>query len=141
MRQMTRDEWNRHVALIGVMIEADGVVNTLGAVLEALELIEKDSLLEYPEFYETEEGLSIQRYKDIIELAIQACDLHAGQDNKIARHSARVSFIKNVLPDVDKAQLYEKLRRMSPKEYTDLYRANILSDKTFDDLVREWPKC
>jgi hypothetical protein len=123
------------------MIESDGLVNALGAIVEALEIIEEDELVENPDFYETPEGLAIQHYKDIIDLAVQACDLNPHLSNRQGRNAARNNFIKQALPNTDKSELYEKLRRMSPKEYADLYGTHILSDKKFDDLVRDWPKC
>lgn len=39
-----------------------------------------------------------------------------------------------------KAELYEKLRRMNPREFTELYRKNISSGMKFDELVERWPE-
>lgn len=139
MEQMTRKEWNINVSRIEAMIETDGLVNVLGAVLEALEHIEEDIILEQEDFYETAEGRSFQHHKEIIELAIQACDLHVGRDSSEDRKAAREDFIRRLLPDIDKAKLYEKLRRMNPREYAELYKRHIEDDMMFDELLRQWP--
>lgn len=39
-----------------------------------------------------------------------------------------------------KAELYEKLRRMNPREFTELYRNNIETGVLFDELVERWPE-
>ena len=39
-----------------------------------------------------------------------------------------------------KAELYEKLRRMNPREFAELYRKNISGGKKFDELVERWPE-
>lgn len=39
-----------------------------------------------------------------------------------------------------KADLYEKLRRMNPREFAELYRKNISSGMLFDELVERWPE-
>ena len=39
-----------------------------------------------------------------------------------------------------KAELYEKLRRMNPSEFTELCRKNISSGIEFDELVERWPE-
>ena len=39
---MNKEAWLRHVAQIEVLIESEGMYNTLGAVLEALQNIEKE---------------------------------------------------------------------------------------------------
>lgn len=39
-----------------------------------------------------------------------------------------------------KAELYEKLRRMNPREFTELYRKNISSGMKFDELLDKWPE-
>lgn len=40
----------------------------------------------------------------------------------------------------DKAALYEKLRRMSPGEFTQLTEQKVLHGKDFDELVAAWPE-
>ena len=39
-----------------------------------------------------------------------------------------------------KAALYEKLRRMNPQEFTELYRKNISTGVAFDELLDKWPE-
>ena len=39
-----------------------------------------------------------------------------------------------------KAELYEKLRRMNPHEFTELCRKNISGGIAFDELVERWPE-
>lgn len=39
-----------------------------------------------------------------------------------------------------KAELYEKLRRMNPHEFTELRMKNISSGVAFDELVKRWPE-
>ncbi len=137
MVQMSRAEWDLNVARIGAMIDSDGVVNVLGALLEALENMEEDMILDIEDFYETKEGKDFEHTKSIIELAIEACDIRLhGRD---VRDAAKAKFMKEVVPDYAKIELYEKLRRMSPKEFTDIYRDAILNKESFDELVRKWP--
>lgn len=39
-----------------------------------------------------------------------------------------------------KTGLYEKLRRMNPREFAELYRKNIEGAGMFDDLLAKWPE-
>lgn len=39
-----------------------------------------------------------------------------------------------------KAELYEKLRRMNPHEFTELRMKNIGSGVEFDELLDKWPE-
>lgn len=39
-----------------------------------------------------------------------------------------------------KADLYEKLRRMNPREFAELYRKNIEAGVAFDELIERWPE-
>ena len=39
----------------------------------------------------------------------------------------------------DKAALYEKLRKLNPREFADLYERNIRGEGNFDDLVNLLP--
>jgi len=39
-----------------------------------------------------------------------------------------------------KAALYEKLRRMQPREFAELYRKNISTGVAFDELLDKWPE-
>ena len=40
---------------------------------------------------------------------------------------------------IDKAALYEKIRRLNPREFADLYERNIRGEGNFDDLVNLLP--
>ena len=39
-----------------------------------------------------------------------------------------------------KAALYEKLRRMNPREFAELHKKNIETGVAFDELVERWPE-
>ena len=39
-----------------------------------------------------------------------------------------------------KAELYEKLRRISPREFMELYIKNVLGKGSFDELLEKWPE-
>ena len=39
-----------------------------------------------------------------------------------------------------KAELYEKLRRMNPREFAELHKKNIETGVAFDELLDKWPE-
>lgn len=129
MVQVNKDVWDRNVAKISVMIEYEGLPNVLRAVSEALKTLEEDYILYNEDFYETSEGIDLVHCRDIVEHAVRACDLKLTKER----------FSESVDPEYKKIALYEKLRRLNPREYTELYRRAILGEGTFDELLELWP--
>lgn len=51
-------------------------------------------------------------------------------------------ILDNLTPEEirKKAELYEKLRRMTPREFTDLFAKNMFGEGDFDELLEKWPE-
>lgn len=46
----------------------------------------------------------------------------------------------NLIEAEKKAALYEKLRRMNPREFAELHKKNIETGVAFDELLDKWPE-
>ena len=93
---MNKDTWLRHVAKIEVLIEEDGMYNTFGAVLEALNNIEHEESCCIDNFEETSHYKNIQHCKEIIEYVMSACDLDFVYGSAEARRVAAERFAHDI---------------------------------------------
>jgi len=68
---------------------------------------------------------------------------HDGDETIIDSVESYVDFLNDCAKQNsvhDKAVLYEKLRRMNPREFSELHRKNIEGEGAFDDLLAKWPE-
>ena len=71
------------------------------------------------------------------------CDLPDDSNALLEEITCWYELPGNELNDAEvlkKATLFEKLRRMNPREFAELYRRNIEGEGAFDDLLEKWPE-
>lgn len=94
---MTREAWLRHVAQSEVLIESEGMYNTLGAILEALQNIEKERANDSgEEFYKSQECKNMKHCQEVVSCAMTACDLDITYGYAEARKVAMERFEENI---------------------------------------------
>ena len=49
-------------------------------------------------------------------------------------------FFDRLKYEMKKARMYEKLRRMNPREFAELHKKNIETGVAFDELLDKWPE-
>lgn len=97
MNKTNRDLWLRDVARIEILMEREGICNTFGALLEALQNIENDYAELYgEEFYESQEYKNLQHCQQVIDCVMTACDLDIEYGYGEARKVAMELFKENM---------------------------------------------
>ncbi len=97
MNKTNRDLWLRDVARIEILMEREGICNTFGALLEALQNIENDYAELYgEEFYESPEYKNLQHCQQVVEYVMDACDLHLELSSRDARNILMERFKENM---------------------------------------------
>lgn len=90
-------EWRNDAKIIKEMILREGVTNTLGAFVEALNFIEADRGNEDgEEFYESQECKNLDHCKKVIGYVMTACDLDITYGYGEARKVAMERFKENI---------------------------------------------
>ena len=101
-------EWRNDAKIIKEMILREGVTNTLGAFVEALNFIEADRGHEDgEEFYESQECKNIDHCKKVIEHVMTACDLDATYGYGEARKVAMERFEENI-NELEKLNIFKE---------------------------------
>ena len=101
-------EWRNDAKIIKEMILREGVTNTLGAFVEALNFIEADRGNEDgEEFYESQECKNLDHCKKVIEHVMAACDLDITYGYGEARKVAMERFKENI-KELEKLNIFKE---------------------------------
>lgn len=101
-------EWRNDAKIIKEMILREGVTNTLGAFVEALNFIEADRGHEDgEEFYESQECKNLDHCKQVIEHVMTACDLDVTYGYGEARKVA-MERLKNDMRETDTIEFFKE---------------------------------
>ena len=88
---MNKEAWLRHVAQIEVLIESEGMYNTLGAVLEALQTLKKNAQMIAAKSSRIAR-MQFRACQEIVSCAMTACDLDITYGYTKARKVAMERF-------------------------------------------------
>ena len=101
-------EWRQDAKLIKEMILREGVTNTFGAFLEALQLIEKDrGNVGGEEFYESEEYLNLQHCQQAVSHVMAACDFDIEHSHSETRNAA-MDQLKENISELETPELFKR---------------------------------
>ena len=99
--------WRKDVARIEVLIEREGMYNALGAILEALQNIEKERANDGgEEFHESQECKNLEHCQEVVSCAMTACDLDITYGHAEARKVAMERF--KIETDADLPQILKE---------------------------------
>lgn len=108
MNKTNRDLWLRDVARIEILMEREGICNTFGALLEALQNIENDyAELDGEEFFESPEYKNLQHCQQVVEYVMTACDLDMTYGYGEARKVA-MERLKNDMHETDTIEFFKE---------------------------------
>lgn len=94
--------------------------------------MEKTALEKFNEFGGYDISCPLEKFRFYCSIAMNGCNGRDWMDSEL--------FFEQLQLEMDKAQLYEKLRRMNPREFTELYKKNIETGVVFDELLDKWPE-
>ena len=102
------NEWRNDAKIIKEMILREGVTNTLGAFVDALNFIEADRGHEDgEEFYESQEYKNLQHCQQVIDIVMTACDLDITYGYGEARKVSLERFEENI-KELEKLNIFKE---------------------------------